>query len=209
MRERLWTGGNLAAVRATALLAVALAGAFAALGCGEEDEFADAPDPATERSDPPAKPPPGWRTFANRRAGFTLSVPPGWSARARKSATLIRSSDRLLAATVAADRSESARTTGAREYARRTFRALPGFRKLRASRPRELGRSPYPTARVDGTGTLAETRQRQRITVAAFRRPGRVTYTIIAFAAEVGRASAHARELKLLLNSLRARRPAV
>ena len=208
-RNSRWTRGNVAAVRATTLLATGLMVAMGGVGCGEEDDFTGSPDPATERSDPPGKPPAGWRTFANRRAGFTVSVPPGWPARARKSATLIRSSDRLLAITVAADRSESARTTRQREYATRTFRALPGFQRLRPDERRGVARSPYPSARVDGTGTLADTRQRQRITVAAFRRPGRVTYTIIAFSANVGRAPAHAGELKLLLASLRARRPAL
>jgi hypothetical protein len=179
------------------------------LGCGEEEEFTGSPDPATERTDPPAKPPSGWRTFANRRAGFTLSVPPGWTARARSSATLIRSSDRLLAVTVAADRSEAGRTTQPRQYARRAFRALPGFERLRASAVRRVPRSPYPSARVDGKGTLADRGQRQRITVAAFRRPERATYTVVAFSAPVGRAPAHAGELQLLLASLRARPPAL
>lgn len=196
-------------MRARALLAAALAATVACFGCGEEDEFADSPDPATERSDPPAKPPPGWHTFANRRAGFTLSVPPGWPARARKSATLIRSSDRLLAITVAADRSEPARTTPPGEYAQRTFRALPGFRHLKPSETRGVAHSPYPSARLDGTGTLGVNGQRQRITAAAFRRPGHVTYTVIAFSARVGRAPAHAGELRTLLASLRARRPAL
>jgi hypothetical protein len=193
-------------VRVTALLAVAL---VAGIGCDEEEKFAGSPDPAEERSDPPAKPPPGWRTFSNRRAGFTLSVPPGWPARARKSATLIRSSDRLVSVTVAADRSEPGRTTAPHEYARRTFRALPGFRDLKAGAPRKVDESPYPSARVNGVGTLADRRQRQRITVAAFRRPQRVTYTVVAFSARLGRAPAHAGELELLLASLRARRPAL
>jgi hypothetical protein len=115
--------------------------------------------------------------------------------------------DRLLAITVAADRSESARTTRPLEYATRTFRALPGFRRLRRDKRRDVARSRYPSARVDGTGRLADTGRRQRITVAAFRRPGRVTYTIVAFSANVGRTPAHSGELKLLLASLRARRP--
>jgi hypothetical protein len=196
-------------VRATALLAAALIAGLTGIGCGDEDEFAGSPDPATERSDPPAKPPPGWRTFANRRAGFTVSVPPGWPARARRSATLIRSSDRLVAVTVAADRSEPGRTTRPRPYARRAFRAIPGFRKLKPGAAHRVARSPYPSARVDGTGTLEDRRQRQRITVAAFRRPRRVTYTVIAFSAPVGSAPAHGGELRLLLASLRARRPAL
>ncbi len=196
-------------MRATALLVAALTAGLAGLGCGDDDDFAGSPDPATERNDPPAKPPPGWRTFANRRAGFTLAVPAGWSARARKSATLIRSSDRLLAITVAADRSEPARTTPPREYARRTFRAVPGFRNLRLRTAGRVKGSPYPNARVSGTGTLADRRQRQRITVAAFRRPRQVTYTVVAFSARAGPAPAHAAELARMLASLRARRPAL
>ena len=46
-------------------------------------------------------------------------------------------------------------------------------------------------------------------TVAAFRRPNRVTYTVVAFAAPAGRAGAHAGPLRQLLASLRAQRPAL
>jgi hypothetical protein len=166
------------------------------------------PDPASERRDRPAKPPPGWRTLANRRAGFTLSVPRAWTARKRGSATLIRSSDGLLAVTVAADRSEPGRTTPARAYARRTFRALPGFRKLRAQRVRPVRRSRYRSGRVDGRGTLGRRRQRQHITVAAFRRPGRVTYSLIAFGADVEGRPPHPGPLRTMLASLRGRPPA-
>jgi hypothetical protein len=190
-------------VRATALLVAALIAGLAGPGCGEEDEFTGSPNPARERSDPPAKPRAGWRTFTNRRAGFTLSLPPGWPARARRSATLIRSTDRLVAVTVAADRSEIARTAPPRRYAQRTFRALPGFRNLKPDALRAVRGSPYPSARVDGAGTLAERRQRQHITVAAFQRPHRVTYTVVAFSAS----AAHSGEVGLMLASLRGRRP--
>ena len=195
-------------MRAIALLLAATA-TLAATGCGEEDDFAGSPDPATERSDRPADPPPGWRSFANRRAGFSLSVPPGWPARTRGSATLIRSSDRVVAVTVAADRSEAGRTTHPRPYARRAFRALPGFRKLRASPARHVRGNPYPNARVDGSGTLADRDQRQHITVAAYRRARRATYTVVAFSARLGNAPAYAGELRKLLASLRAQRPAL
>lgn len=193
----------------TRILAAALIAALVTTGCGDEDEFAGSPDPATERSDRPADPPPGWRTFANRRAGFTVAIPRDWAARRRGSATLIRSRDRLLAVTVAADRSEPGRTMRPRAYAREAFRALPGFRRLREGRTRRVAGSPYPSARVDGSGTLARRKQHQRITVAAFRRPRRVTYSILAFSAELDGAAVHAPSLKLLLGSLRARRPAV
>jgi hypothetical protein len=193
-------------VRATAFLVAALIAGLGGAGCGEEDEFTGSPNPAKEHNDPPAKPPPGWRTFKNPRAGFTLSVPPGWPARARGSATLIRSSDRLVAVTVAADRSEAARTVPPRRYALRTFRALPGFRNLKpAELTRKVEGSPYRGARVNGTGMLVKRRQRQQISVATFQRPQRVTYTVIAFSAS----PAHAGEVNRMLASLRARRPAL
>ena len=200
---------NLAAVRATGLAVIALSAVLGAAGCGGEDKFEGSPDPATERNDPPADPPAGWRSFANRRAGFTLSIPREWAARTRRNATLIRSHDHLLAVTVAADRSASGRDTRPRRYARQAFRALPGFRRLRPSRVSAVRGSPYASGRVDGTGVLARRGQRQRITVAAFRRRGRVTFTVIAFSAAGGSASPHRRALGQVLASLRGRRPAV
>ena len=179
-----------------------------AAGCGDEEKLEGSPDPRTERSDRPAHPPAGWRTFSNRRAGFTISIPRDWSARRRRGATLVRSRDRLLALTVAADRSESGRTTRPRRYARQAFRALPGFRRLRIGRTRGVAQSPYPSARADGTGLLARRRQRQRITVAAFRRPRRVTFTIVAFSAELGGRAPHAAAVTTVLASLRGQRPA-
>lgn len=195
-------------MRALPLLVLGLATALSGPGCGEEDEFRGAPDPATERNDRPAKPPPGWRTLANRQAGFTISVPRGWTVRTQGTATLIRSRDRLLAVTVAADRSESGRTMRPRAYARRAFRAIPGFRRLRAQRVRRVGDSPYPNARVDGRGTLAGRRQRQHISVTAFRRARRVTYSVVAFGANARRRTPHAGPLATMLASLRGRRPA-
>lgn len=167
------------------------------------------PDPRTERNDRPADPPEGWRTFANRRAGFTLSVPRDWNARTRRRATLIRSNDRLLAVTVAADRGEAGRDTRPRPYAREAFRALPGFRRLRVRAVGTVKPSPYANARVDGAGILKRRRQRQRITVAAFRRPGRVTFTVVAFAAVIDGAAPHRGALTTLLASLRGRRPSL
>ena len=111
--------------------------------------------------------------------------------------------------TASADRSEPGRTLRPRRYARRAFRALPGFRKVRRTGTGRVRGSPYPSVRVDGTGTLAKRRQRQHITVAAFRRPRRVTYAVIAFAATPGGKPAYARPLNALLASLRARRPAL
>ena len=56
-------------------------------------------------ADKPAAPPAGWRTVENAAAGFTIAVPRSWAAATKRGATLIRSKDRLVAVTVAADRS--------------------------------------------------------------------------------------------------------
>lgn len=174
---------------------------------GDDDPVERSPDPATEPSDPPANPPPGWRTVTNRAAGFTLAVPRDWTARTRRAATLVRSRDNLLALTVAADRSEAGRTTAAAEYARSAFEALPGFRRLRVRRAVRVRASPYENARIDGTGTLVERDQRQLITTAAFRRPDWATWTVVAFAAPVEGRTPHATSLRVILASLRGRRP--
>ena len=68
--------------------------------------------------------------------------------------------------------------------------------------------SPYPSARVDGTrdaratGASASASRSPR-----YRRPGHVTYTVVAFAARIGGVPAYAGALRRLLASLRAQRP--
>jgi hypothetical protein len=182
----------------------ALAAAVLA-ACGS-DERKPPPNPQDEPADHAAKPPSGWRTVTNRAAGFTVAAPRRWPAEKRRAATLIRSDDRLLAVTIAADRSEAGRETAAHAYAQRAFESLPGFRGLRA-RPGGRVRSPYRTAGVQGRGTLVSNRRRQRFSVTVFQRPGRVTYAAIAFAnARVG-ARLHYRELNRLLATFRARPP--
>jgi hypothetical protein len=195
-------------VRAIATLACALAGGAFACGCGGTERLEGPPDPATEPIDAPAKPPRGWRTTANRTSGFTISVPRSWSVRTRGTATLLRSRSRLVAVTIAADRSRPGRDTRAAVYARRAFAALPGFRRLAASRTRKVRGSPYDSALVAGAGTLRSRGQRQRVLVATFRRPGRVAYTAVAFAALVRGRAPDARALAKVLASLRGRRPA-
>lgn len=192
-------------MRGSATLACALL--VPLVGCGEETKLEGSPDPQTERVDRAAAPPEGWHTAMNRVAGFTLSVPDGWTVRKRAGATLVRSADQLLVVTVAADRSKSGRETRARRYARQAFRALPGFKRLRLTKTGVVRGSRYESSRADGSGVLAKRRQRQRLTVAAFRRPGRVTYTAIAFRAEVSGRAPYAAALATLLRSLRMRRP--
>ena len=144
-------------------------------GCGDDEEEPE------ERSDRPAAPPSGWRTVENGPAGFTLAVPRSWRARTNGNVTLIRSEDRLVVVTIAADRSKAAKELAPATYARRTVEALPGFEGSISIRVRPVRGSPYRTARVEASGTVRTSRRAQRITVVAFQRPGQATYAAVVF----------------------------
>jgi hypothetical protein len=178
-------------------------------GCGDDDDGDDAPpDAAKERGDAPAKPQPGWRTVRNPEAGFTLSVPRRWSARTKGPATLIRSDDRLVSATVAADRGADGREAPAERYARETIESLPGFEGSIETAGRRVRGSPYPNAVVEARGSVRTSRVPQRITIAAFRRPGRVTYTVLVFRNASVRPRFNDPVVNRVLSSLRAQPPA-
>ena len=184
-----------------ALLAAAL---LLGSGCGKKEVTVLPPDPASERADPAAQPPRGWRTHQNAPAGFTIALPRSWRAAVRDGATRVRSADGSVLVSIQADRSEDGRTTPASEYALATFEALPGYRDLEG-RPAPAPRSPYDAARAAGSGTRARGDRRQRVSVTVFRRPGQVTYTAVAFSAP--RAGAGRRTLDRALTTLRGRPP--
>jgi hypothetical protein len=152
-----------------------LAGVVLVGGCG------DSGHERADRGDRPAPVPAGWRTVGNPNAGFTIGIPRHWSSRTRRSATLIRSLDRLVAITVGADRGSQGQSTPPSVYAQDTLRGLPDFEGDVSPRIRRVRGSPYRSARVDGTGTVGKTRRAQLITVAAFQRPGVVTFTAVVF----------------------------
>lgn len=94
---------------------------------------------------------------------------------------MVRSRDRTIAITVIADRGPTGRETSADDYARMTLNDLPGFEGSVDPTPRRVPGSPYASAQVQGRGRLPDSRAEQRITVAAFTRVGKVTYTVVAF----------------------------
>jgi hypothetical protein len=175
-----------------------LAAIAVAAGCGDDD-----PKPVKEHADPAAKPPHGWKTVRNRAAGFTLSVPKSWTAKFKTTATLIRSKDKLLVITVAADRGADGRELSPGEYARRTLDALPEFEGSVLPATHRVHRSPYRNARVDGAGSLKTSKRTQRIVVVAYKRPERVTYALIAFYNPKVPASYYEPTLRRVLRSLR------
>jgi hypothetical protein len=160
-----------------------------------------------ERGDRPVHPPAGWRIVRNRQAGFTIAAPRRWAARTRRGATLIRSRDRLVAITVAADRSDEGRSSSPSRYAQQLLDELPGFEGSVEPRVRHVRGTPYRTARVEGSGTLKTARRPQRITVAAYHRPGVVTYAAVVFRNPLAETPADQRVVERMLRTFRAAAP--
>ena len=80
-------------------LLVCLLLAAASAGCGGSSSSGDSP--TKETTDPPAPVPRGWARLINEPAGFSLSLPPGWTKRrSGDGSTLVRSKDRALAVAV-------------------------------------------------------------------------------------------------------------
>lgn len=180
--------------------------ALLASGCGDgaadDDRRAE-----SEPVDRPALPPAGWRTVRNAAGGFNVSVPKRWSAATKGDSSIIRSDDRLVSVRIGADRSASGRDLPAERYARETIRSLPGFEGRIRRRAGRVRGSPYASARVEAAGRVRASRVRQRITVATFRRPGRVTYSAIVFRNATVRPRFNDRRIDRLLRSFRAEKP--
>jgi hypothetical protein len=188
-------------------LLVCLALAAAPAGCGgSSSSSSHAPDPAAkETADAPAAPPRGWTRVINTAAGFSLSLPPGWTTRRSGAGTLIRSKDRALALAVSADRSGDGTNDPPAIYLERTVRHLSGYRDLRAGRAVAVPGLRYPAARLTATGTFTRTRVRQAITLYALHRPGIVTYPLAVFRSAAIPAARYEPYLQLILRSFRGR----
>jgi len=133
--------------------------------------------PAGPRPDLPA----GWRRVRNPTGGFTVGLPPGWTAKREDGTLVLRSRDRTLAIALGADDSAPGRLVNPTTYAREAIGSLRGYRRLRATAARRLDASPYPAAVATATGTFRETGVRQAITLVALQRRGAATFTLLAF----------------------------
>jgi hypothetical protein len=162
---------------------------------------------SAERDDPAARLPSGWKQLVNAHAGFSVGIPPGWTARGASGTILVRSGDRLLAASIAADRSPDGRDLSPANYAERLVKALPGYRRLRVGRPAPVRGARYPGASVTATGTFARTRVRQAIQVVALQRRGQVTYTLVFFRTARAPAALYRPALAGVIRTFRARGP--
>ena len=185
------------------LLYLMLAAALA--GCGGSSSSRDTSTPP-ERADPPAAAPLGWSRLVNGAAGFSLSLPPGWTNRGSAGgSTLVRSRDRALAVAVSADRSRDGAGDPPTTYVDRTVRNLAGYRGLSVGRAVAVPGLHYPAASVTAIGTFRRTQVRQAITLYALHRPGSVTYALAVFRSAKTPAARYAPYLRILLRSFRAR----
>jgi hypothetical protein len=175
--------------------------------CGDDggDEPAREAQPPRERADREPALPGGWRRVVNQGAGFSLGIPPGWTARGAQGATVVRSRDGGLAISVVADRGQDARGTSAADYLQRTLMRLPGYSGLRVNSARPLRQARYPGAVASGTGTFTRTRVRQAISGYALQRPGQVTYTLLVFRSARAPANRYGGLLDQMLRSFTAR----
>jgi hypothetical protein len=186
-------------------IASALACAALTAGCGNESvPKPAAPKAPAESRDAPPKLPRGWRRVVNLRAGFSVGIPPGWTARGETGGTLVRSSDHALTIDIASDRSDGGRESGPREYVARLVPTFPRFHKLQVGAARPVRRMRYPTATVTASGVYSPTGVRQAILVFAISRPHRVMYTISVFRAASTRASRYKQLLEALVRSFSA-----
>ena len=178
------------------------------VGCADDDEGKDRDSPSGEASERAARPPPGWRTVTNRVVGFTIAAPKAWPAATNRRSTLIRSDDRLVSITVAADRSPGGQALSPGRYARRTIESLPGFEGRIHRRARRVRGSPYRSAVVDASGTVEATTRPQRISVATFRPGNHATYSAIVFRNARIEPRLNDRKIARILRTFRARSPA-
>jgi hypothetical protein len=99
---------------------IAVAAALCALvssGCGGGGGSTST-NATAEAAQPAAKLPAHWRRHLDRRGGLTIGVPPGWKAHQPRRGFLISSPDRLVAISIAADRTAAARALPLDRFAR-------------------------------------------------------------------------------------------
>jgi hypothetical protein len=153
--------------------------------------------------------PEGWRRVRDADGGFSVGLPPGWSARDSDGTLVLRSRDRTLAIALGADRSAPGRVVAPTTYAREAIAGLRGYRSLRSTPPRRLQEAPYPGAVATATGTFRQTGVRQAITLVALQRRGAATFTLLAFRSAQAPGGEAKRELvDRVVDSLHSERPA-
>lgn len=186
----------------TLLLTIAL---LALTGCGgDSGGDSNAPDPKDDPTDAAAKPQAGYETVNNKVAGFTVSSPSDWTATSQKAGTRLNSQDKIVSVQISADRSEKGRNLTAAKYAAAALKVFAGFKQVEDVT--KVKGSPYDSAQLDAVGKAAGQTSEQRVTIAIFHRPRRVTYGMLIFR-NASRPNVHAKQIGVLKGSLRGQAP--
>jgi hypothetical protein len=173
-------------------------------GCSLGGDDSDPPPPRPpETTDKPAKLPPGWGTYRNRLAGFTIGIPPLWSVEPSGASSVLTSPDKQVAISVSADRTDEALGVPLERFAAGTAQSLSGFKDLKA-RPPKPYRAHYPAEAVRATGVLEKNGVHQRLALVILRRENIAAYPVLA-AANTGRRTPFARQIDPIIRSLRGR----
>ena len=196
----------------TRRLALALGLSLALAGCGGGGDESSStttttpkPPPKETRDPLPAKPK-DWEPYVNDRGGYALLLPRGWKAEADGPQTLIRSYDRLVAISIAPDRSDAARETPIEDYASNTADQLRGFKdgfETKGTRPFDHH---YEGVEVIGTGTSRDGVD-QRASVIVLRRADVATDTVVLAANAKPGAKESERIARRAIDTLRTRPP--
>jgi hypothetical protein len=190
------------------LLTIALAGCG---GSGDDattsstTTTAPAPPPKETRDALPDKPK-DWEPYVNERGGYALRLPRGWKAEADGPQALIRSYDRLVAISIAPDRSDAARETPIFDYASNTADQLRGFEngfEAKGTRPFDHH---YEGVEVFGTGTSRDGVD-QKASVIVLRRGEIATITVFLTANAKPAAKESERIARRAIDTLRTRAP--
>jgi hypothetical protein len=188
--------------------ALVLASLVLLAGCGDDsDDDAESPTPLrrAETAHPLPKLPAGWKPEANRAGGFAFGLPRGWKAESSGITSLVRSFDRLVAVSIAPDRTSEAIETPLEDFATRALAALPGFEgEVEAGSPRPFDHR-YRAVRIEASGTAAESGLRQRIRIIVLRRDRQATFAVVIAANADPRTRASERVAERLVETLRSR----
>ena len=174
-------------------------------GCGSESASREpAPRPAESLDELP-KLAPGWEPHVNQAAGFAFGLPPGWSARDRGTATLVRSADGLVVISIAADRTREALALPLEDFASRALAALPGYEEPLDPGEPEPFRHRYAGVAVTARGTAARSGVEQRIRLVVLRRAKLAALTAVVAVNSGAASAASERVAERVLASVRSR----
>jgi hypothetical protein len=198
-------------VRRSAGLALVLTVALA--GCGGSGDSSTTATTTTAPKPPPKenrdqlpKRPQDWTPYVNERGGYALLLPRGWEAKPDGPQTLIRSYDRLVAISIAPDRSPDGLSAPLNDYATNTADELRGFEGGFDGKGMRRLKRRYDAVEVYGSGRSRDGVE-QRASVIVVRRDAVATIAVVLAANARPAARTSFRIARRVIRTLRTRPP--